>query len=279
MTKYTYLVNILISKENRMPDENQTLSHRDAPPSAEQGEVSSSTRGGSSEKRLERAHRILDAASTLILRWGYNKTTIDDIARQASVAKGTIYLHWKTREELFTALVHRERLIFAQDFRKRIAADPTGATLRGIVKHSALATLKRPLLKALFLRDQDILGKLAQGEFSDAAYIERVEGFKSYLQSLREHGLVRTDLSLQAEVYIWSAIYAGFFLGSPMMPDELVLPDEEAAELMAETIHRTLETDHVVSLEEWQPISQSYMESVDRLIALAEEQFQTELEE
>ena len=229
-------------------------------------------------KRLERAYRILDAASTLILRWGYNKTTIDDIARQAGVAKGTIYLHWKTREELFTALIHRERLIFAQDFRQRIAADPRGATLRGIVKHSALSTLKRPLLKALLLRDRELLGKLAQSEFSDAAYIERVESFKSYLASLRERNLIRTDLSLQAQMYIWSAIYAGFFLGGPMMPDELVLPDEEAAELMAETIHRTLETGREISPEEWQPISQAYLESVDHLIALAEEQFRKELQ-
>ena len=41
-------------------------------------------------KRQDRARRILDAAAELIQRWGYNKTTIDDIARQAGGAKGTI---------------------------------------------------------------------------------------------------------------------------------------------------------------------------------------------
>ena len=49
-------------------------------------------------KRQVRAERILDAAATLVERWGYHKTTIDDIAKQAGVAKGTIYLHWKTRD-------------------------------------------------------------------------------------------------------------------------------------------------------------------------------------
>ncbi len=58
-------------------------------------------------RRQGRADRILDAAAELILRWGYRKTTIDDIARQAGVAKGTIYLHWKTREDLFMALLTR----------------------------------------------------------------------------------------------------------------------------------------------------------------------------
>ncbi|MFL5625107.1 MAG: TetR/AcrR family transcriptional regulator, partial [Ktedonobacteraceae bacterium] len=55
-------------------------------------------------RRQERAQRILDAAAALILRWGYHKTTLDDISRETGIAKGTIYLHWKTREELFGAL-------------------------------------------------------------------------------------------------------------------------------------------------------------------------------
>src|SRR5512133_3239278 len=122
-------------------------------------------------KRTERAHRILDAATALILRWGYNKTTIDDIARQAGVAKGTIYLHWKTREALFAGLMTREKLLFAQDFKRRILADPEGCTLRGIAKHTALAVLHRPLIKALVLRDQEVLGKLAGSELSTTAYL------------------------------------------------------------------------------------------------------------
>ncbi len=75
-------------------------------------------------RRQERAERILDAASELIQRWGYNKTTIDDIAKQAGVAKGTIYLHWKTREDLFRALMNREEMLMAEDIRQRMAATP-----------------------------------------------------------------------------------------------------------------------------------------------------------
>jgi len=253
-----------------MADQNQLVSHGDASQHVQQKEIS---------KRLERAHRILDAASALILRWGYNKTTIDDIARQAGVAKGTIYLHWKTREELFTALLHRERLAFAQDFKQRISTDPAGVTLRGIIKNSLLATLKRPLLKAVFLRDQEVLGRLVPGEFSSVAYIERVESFKSYLQSLRDRDLVRTDLSLQAEVYFVSIVFSGVFFGGPLLPDEFSLSDEQSAELIAETIQRALETNRTVSGEELKSVSQAYMESVDRLIALGEEQFRKELEE
>ena len=91
--------------------------------------------------RQERADRILDAAAELILRWGYKKTTIDDIAKQSRVAKGTIYLHWKTREDLFMALLIREDFKYVEDLKQRIASDPEGSTLRGFVKHSTLALI------------------------------------------------------------------------------------------------------------------------------------------
>jgi len=214
----------------------------------------------------------------LILRWGYNKTTLDDISRQAGVAKGTIYLHWKTREELFAALIKREKLEMAKDLKQRIERDPEGATLRGILKHSALALMKRPLLKAVFLRDMEVIGKLAHSEHSSAAYAERLAGFKTYLELLREHDLVRIDLSLRAQVYMFSAIFAGFFLVAPLVPDEFTLSDEELAELMAETVHCTLESGRSVPSDELQTVSHAFMQYLNRAIALAQEQFQKEVE-
>lgn len=225
-------------------------------------------------RRQKRAQRILDAASALILRWGYNKTTIDDIARQAGVAKGTIYLHWNTREELFGALMKRERVALGEDLVQRIAGDPAGATLRGMLKHAALALMQRPLMKAVLMRDMEVIGKLAHGEHSSATYAERLAGFTTYLEFLREHELVRTDLSLRAQVYMVSAIFAGFFLVAPLVPDEFTLADDELAELMAETVHRTLESGRAVEAAELQAVSQALMQYLNRNTVLAQEQLE-----
>jgi AcrR family transcriptional regulator len=229
-------------------------------------------------RREARASRILDAAATLILRWGYHKTTLDDVSRQAGVAKATIYLHWKTREELFAALMRREKLEMGWEVRQRISEDPEGATLKGILKHSALALMKRPLLKAVLIRDMDVLGKLAHSEYSSTAYAERLMGFKTYLEFLREHGLARTDLSLRAQVYIFGAIFAGFFLVAPLMPDEFTLSDEDLADLMAETVHRTLEPARGFPSDELQTASDAFMQYLNRAMANAQEQFLQELE-
>jgi len=50
---------------------------------------------------------ILDAADRLIGFYGYTKTTVDDIAHEAGVGKGTIYLYFKSKEEVAVSWVDR----------------------------------------------------------------------------------------------------------------------------------------------------------------------------
>ncbi len=171
-----------------------------------------SERGQTEErsKREERADRILDAAGELMLRWGYNKTTIDDIARYAGVAKGTIYLHWKTREDLFTALMKREYIRLAEDLQQRIASDPEGGTLRGITKPSMLATMKNPLMKAVLLRDTDLLGEWMRKEYASETYSQQIAQSLALLEPFRARGVVRDDIDVRKLVYMLDAITMGF---------------------------------------------------------------------
>ncbi len=225
-------------------------------------------------RREARAQRILDAASTLILRYGYHKTTIDDIAREAGVGKGTLYLHWNTREALFAALILREKVALAEDIKQRIACDPAGATLRGLLKHAALALLQRPLLKAVLLRDTEVLGKLVQHEQSSTLSTEVLAGFTTYLEALREQGLVRADLSLKALGTIFGSIFTGFFFAAPLLPNAFKPSDEELAELMAETGHRTLEPRDPLPSSALQAASHTLTQYLDHSVAKAQDQLQ-----
>jgi len=192
-------------------------------------------------RRQGRAERILDAAAELLQRWGYRKTTIDDIARQAGVAKGTIYLHWKTRGELFAALMIRERLRAGEGFEQQLASDPEGPTLHGMIKHAVLAALRNPLLKAALLQDTEMLGELAHSEIGRANDRQRAEATRMFLEYMRSRGLIRTDISLDAQLYMLSAITTGYLLIDQFLPDEYSISDEERAELVAETVRRTFE--------------------------------------
>jgi AcrR family transcriptional regulator len=50
---------------------------------------------------------ILNAVDTLLARFGYGKMTMEDVARQVGIGKGTIYLHFPSKEELVLAHIDR----------------------------------------------------------------------------------------------------------------------------------------------------------------------------
>jgi len=70
---------------------------------------------------------ILDATDRLLARFGYRKMTVEDISVEAGIGKGTIYLHFSSKEEVVLSHIDRivERL---QDRLKEIAqSDATAA--------------------------------------------------------------------------------------------------------------------------------------------------------
>jgi AcrR family transcriptional regulator len=52
---------------------------------------------------------ILDATDRLLTRYGYKKMTIDDLAEEVGIGKGSVYLHFSSKEEI--ALSHIDRII------------------------------------------------------------------------------------------------------------------------------------------------------------------------
>jgi len=60
---------------------------------------------------------ILDATDRLLAQYGYKKMTIDDLAREVGIGKGSIYLHFASKEEI--ALTHIDRII--DRLRKRLS--------------------------------------------------------------------------------------------------------------------------------------------------------------
>ncbi len=62
-------------------------------------------------KGQKRMH-ILQAATGLFLQNGYRKTSVDEVAREAGVAKGTVYLYFETKAQLMVSAVALEKREF-----------------------------------------------------------------------------------------------------------------------------------------------------------------------
>jgi AcrR family transcriptional regulator len=56
-------------------------------------------------RKEERPQEIAEAALAAFAEKGYAATRVDDVARRAGVSKGLLYLYFKTKEELFKAVV------------------------------------------------------------------------------------------------------------------------------------------------------------------------------
>jgi AcrR family transcriptional regulator len=63
----------------------------------------------SSVKQKEVRDAILDATDSLLSRYGYKKMTIDDLAKEVGIGKGSVYLHFTSKEEI--VLSHVDRII------------------------------------------------------------------------------------------------------------------------------------------------------------------------
>src|SRR5690349_14847323 len=60
---------------------------------------------GDEERGDRRRTQILDAAARVLADRGYHRTTVRDIAREAGIADGTIYLYFSSKQELLLALI------------------------------------------------------------------------------------------------------------------------------------------------------------------------------
>jgi TetR/AcrR family transcriptional regulator, repressor for uid operon len=57
-----------------------------------------------SQYKTETREKIVDAAIVTFSKHGYDRTKMDNIAETANLSKGTIYLYFKSKEELFFAI-------------------------------------------------------------------------------------------------------------------------------------------------------------------------------
>ena len=180
--------------------------------------------------------RILDAAKTRIIRFGFDKTTINDIAREAGIAKSTLYLRWKTRDAIFGALLWRETRLYVEDWLARMEADPQGGTFSAIYKHALLALWDNPFLVALFTSDQRVLGRYMQRPEMQGFVQQRFGLSRLILTRLQAVGAIRRDVNLEAAIFVINSLQYGLLKIGEVIPPEHSPTMLDSAEVMVEMI-------------------------------------------
>ena len=135
-----------------------------------------------------REARILDAAGELLFVYGYRRVTIDDVARRAEVGKGTVYLHWSSKLELFATVLLREVARLVADQLAATRADPAEILLHRTMHRMFLLVMRRPLAGVFYTGDTELLVLITDTKIGLRFAAHKSAMGAPYLAALHEHG-------------------------------------------------------------------------------------------
>ena len=173
---------------------------------------------------LSKRECVLIEAAKIFARFGFKKTSIDDIAKEAGVGKGTVYLAAESKEELFYQVLHREvrhwQAACAKVIDPRVPADELLLRLYAEAqRHLVSNSLVRDLFRGEMVR---MLPKWA-GRFDELRAIGKTNVVEVLRIGIRQ-GTFRDDLDVETV----ASLLQDFHLAGLMLRP-IAMSDAEAA--------------------------------------------------
>jgi AcrR family transcriptional regulator len=182
---------------------------------------------------------ILNAAADLIAHYGYDKTTVEDIAREAGVSKGAIYLHFRSKEDLFEALLLHEAERMIDRLVAWIDTDKESLTIFSLYTTALGMVADRPLLKALYTHDRRVMGDYLRRIRQSPAFVNTFSFGTEVMQQFQQAGLLRRDVRPEVLAYILTLVRYGLFTVEEVVPIEPP-PLDEIVPVLADVLQRGL---------------------------------------
>jgi AcrR family transcriptional regulator len=154
--------------------------------------VASKAAANRAERTAERRQAIIEAALDEFISRGFTATRLDDVARRAGVAKGTIYLHFKDKESMFEELI---RTALVPLIGRMTAPPPIGGSVRDAIEGFAenfireVASTKRGDIVRLIVAEGPRFPAVA-----DFYYREVVSRGLAGMRALIELGISRGEI-------------------------------------------------------------------------------------
>ncbi len=149
------------------------------------------------EKKDLKKEAILHGAADCFTKFGYDKTTLDDIGKSAALNKASIYYYFKNKEEIFSAVALQEAETYIEDLqsktnRKRgLENKIIFYVTERIKKYNEVVTLHRLSLS-------NVTG--VETVFNDL-YRAIKEREIQFIQSLLEKGLDNKEITTNLDLY------------------------------------------------------------------------------
>ncbi len=164
---------------------------------------------------------IVEAAMKVFARYGFSKTTIEDIARQAGIGKATLYYHFDGKEALFKAVLEREVELTLLEIRQATEqeSDPEGK-MAAFLRMSLSGYNQRKTLARIFRQDIAALMPLAE-----RVVREMFDASVEFVSQLLEEGVEQEvfflpDVKRGARMLV--AVVHGFSQVQALMDEDLL---------------------------------------------------------
>jgi AcrR family transcriptional regulator len=144
-----------------------------------------------------RAEELLEAAIEVFGEFGFRAATLEQVARRAGVSKGTVYLYFTSKEDLFRAMVEKKviPLIEACEASVRDHAGDSSALLTQMI-HRLWEAISRP--------DMIRLARIIQSELTHFPELKRlyfeqvIQRQRRLLRSIAERGVAAGEFRSEA---------------------------------------------------------------------------------
>ena len=159
--------------------------------------------------RKQAMDTIMESASRLFFESGYQEASMDEIAREIGVTKGTLYLYFKNKEELLYEVCRRKTNLLEDNLDKMVTED---------ILESAKSFFKAELELPEHLRFHWIfaLGEINKNQRVRKILLESYENYvkiiSSRLEVLKEGGLISGDADTRKLSLTMIALHNGIMM-------------------------------------------------------------------
>ena len=177
--------------------------------------------------------RILEAATELFISQGYRKTSVDEVARRSAVAKGTVYLYYKNKNDLLFHAIALEKSRYVGEAMEILAGSlPPLEKLRAYLANVFVLGATMPLISRLMGGDRELLVAMEDmGGWESQSAIDMQGSFFAYLlrRSIPKGSLSPDQIEERARVFTGLMYSATSLMDDRLHPG--TSPEEFAATL------------------------------------------------
>jgi AcrR family transcriptional regulator len=170
------------------------------------------------EYKTEVRERIIQSAVQCFSKYGLDRARMDDVAHLADLSKGTLYLYFRSKEDLFYAICENNLKILEEQLSRIFATTKEDLVFSAEEFYENFHKAERQVNEKVF---REIIAESTRNpKLQKILHLQRIKTFevvKNYLDTLSSSGLFRRDIDTEAIASGLVALYDGLvtseFLG------------------------------------------------------------------